>query len=488
MKKIKKIMLLFLPVLLAVCTFCGCRKTGEEADDVVRLRWVTFGSTVPADIKEVVKAANEYSAEKIGVVVDLELQPSDMLNLIMASGEYYDIVYTCEWLNSFDKNVLRDQFYDITDLVQEETPALYEIIGDYWEAAEVNGRLYGVPTLKDMGTEMMFRLNADYFEGEKGMKIPEFMDFADIEPYLAAYKEDFPYKYPLAMDKSGIPGFTNFMERIVGTFILMPYGQEGNPKVLPVWDCEELMNRYRLLHKWYELGYIQPDASAVESTTADKTIPVRCGVAWRGYQGYSNPADWGFQVKTSIYGGPYISRSTEQGAMLAICSGCSEEHARAALKYIELLNTDRKFRDILAYGIEGKHFNYLENNTVIRTETGRSRYQPSLYPMGSVVNASVESVSEDFLADPDQWTKVYEGYEEYGIHSSAYGFVYDKTRKEDIIAALTAIYANYSTDLITGTSDPDVVIPKMREEMEKAGVGELLDDIQQQLEEYLTTP
>ena len=488
MKKIKKTMLLFLPVLLAVCTFCGCQKTEEEADDVVRLRWVTFGSTVPADIKEVVKAANEYSAEKIGVVVDLELQPSDMLNLIMASGEYYDIVYTCEWLNPFDKNVLRDQFYDITDLVQEETPALYETIGDYWEAAEVNGRLYGVPTLKDMGTEMMFRLNADYFEGEKGMEIPEFMDFADIEPYLAAYKEDFPYKYPLAMDKSGIPGFTNFMERIVGTFILMPYGQEGNPKVLPVWDCEELMNRYRLLHKWYELGYIQPDASAVESTTADKTIPVRCGVAWRGYQGYSNPADWGFQVKTSIYGGPYISRSTEQGAMLAICSGCSEEHARAALKYIELLNTDRKFRDILAYGIEGKHFNYLENNTVIRTETGRSRYQPSLYPMGSVVNASVESVSEDFLADPDQWTKVYEGYEEYGIHSSAYGFVYDKTRKEDIIAALTAIYANYSTDLITGTSDPDVVIPKMREEMEKAGVGELLDDIQQQLEEYLTTP
>ena len=487
MKKIKKIMLLFLPVLFAVCTFCGCQKT-EEADDVVRLRWVTFGSTVPADIKEVVKAANEYSAEKIGVVVDLELQPSDMLNLIMASGEYYDIVYTCEWLNSFDKNVLRDQFYDITDLVQEETPALYEIIGDYWEAAEVNGRLYGVPTLKDMGTEMMFRLNADYFEGEKGMEIPEFMDFADIEPYLAACKEDFPYKYPLAMDKSGIPGFTNFMERIVGTFILMPYGQEGIPEVLPVWDCEELMNRYRLLHKWYELGYIQPDASAVESTTADKTIPVRCGVAWRGYQGYSNPADWGFQVKTSIYGGPYISRSTEQGAMLAICSGCSEEHARAALKYIELLNTDRKFRDILAYGIEGKHFNYLENNTVIRTETGRSRYQTSLYPMGSVINASVESVSEDFLADPDQWTKVYEGYEEYGIHSSAYGFVYDKTRKEDIIAALTAIYANYSTDLITGTSDPDVVIPKMREEMEKAGVRELLDDIQQQLEEYLTNP
>ena len=484
MKITKRVFPAILPLMIFLCAFCGCRRK-EQGEDVIRLRWVTYGSTVPADIKEVVKAANEYSAEKIGVTVDLELQPSDMLRLIMASGEYYDMVFTCEWLNSYDNNAIRDQFYDITDLVQEETPALYEAIGDYWEAAEVNGRIYGVPTLKDMGTEMMFRLNADYFEGEKGMEIPEFMDFAEIEPYLAAYKEDFPHKYPLAMDKSGIPGFTNFMERIIGTYIYLPYGQEGSPEVKPLWECEELMDRYRLLHKWYKLGYIQPDASAVDSTAADKTIPVRFGVAWRGYQGYSNPADWGFQVKTSIYGGPYISRSTEQGALLAICGGCSEEHARAALKYIELLNTDRTFRDILAYGIEGKHFNYLENGTVIRTDLGRSRYAPALFPTGSVVNASVESVSEDFQADPDQWKKVFEGYEKNAIHSSAYGFVYDKTRKEDIIAALAAIYANYSTDLATGTSDPDVVIPKMRQEMEKAGIGELLEDIQEQLDAYM---
>ncbi len=484
MKKIKRILPFIIPVMF-ICVLFGCGKNEKGAKDTIRLRWVTYGGSVPADIKEVIAAANEYSAEKIGITVDLELQPSDKLNLIMASGELYDMIFTSEWLNSFDNNVSKDLFYDITDLVQEETPALYETIGKYWEAAQVNGRIYGVPTLKDMGTEMMFRLNADYFEGEKGMEIPESMDFADIEPYLAAYKEDYPHKYPLAMDKGGIPGFTNFMERIVSTYIFLPYSQEGSPKVLPVWDCEELMNRYRLLHKWYQLGYIQPDASAVETSETDKTIPVRFGVAWRGYQGYSNPNDWGFQVKTSLYGGPYISRSTEQGALLAICSGCSEEHARAALRYIELLNTDRTFRDILAYGIEGKHFNYLDNGTVLRTETGRNRYQLVLYPTGSVVNASVESASEAFQADPDQWEKVYKGYEDYGIYSSAYGFVYDKTRMEDIIAAVTAIYTNYRTDLSTGTSDPDKVIPKMRSEMEEAGIGELLEDIQQQLDEYL---
>jgi hypothetical protein len=287
------------------------------------------------------------------------------------------------------------------------------------------------------------------------------------------------------MDKSGISGFTNFLDRVINIIVVIPYKQEGTPRAIPLWESDELMERYRLLHRWYKMGYIHPDASTIEGTSADKSIPVRCGVAWRGYLGYSNPADWGFEVKTSLYDGPYLSRATEQGAMLAICAACSEEKATAALKYIELLNTDRAFRDILAYGIEGKHFNYLENGTVLRTQAGRERYAPALFSLGSVVNASVESVSTDFVGDPEQWAKVFEGYDEYAIRSRTQGFVYDQTRKPDIIAAVNAIYANYATDLRTGTSDPDVVIPKMRAEMEAAGIQELVDDINGQLEVWL---
>ncbi len=469
------------PVILTLLLFtvcmAGCGKKDVGYNEPVHLRWVTYASNVAPDFKEVVAAANAYSAEKIGVVVDLEFQPSEMINLIMASGEYYDMVFTSEWLNRYDINANKGLYYDITDLVREETPQLYDIIGEYWDAAKIDGRIYGVPTLKDMGSEMMFRINSDYYEGEKGFVIPEKMKFEDIEPYLEAYKQDYPNKYSLAMDKAGVPGFSNFLQRVIGTVIFIPYGDD-HPKVIPLWESDELMNRYRLLHKWYEKDYIDPDASAIESTTADKSIPIRFGVAWRGYQGYSNPADWGFNVKTSIYDGPYLSRATEQGAMIAVCSGCDRDKAVAALKYIELLNTDRKFRDILAYGIEGKHYEYLSNGTVLRTMTGYERYNLQLYPTGSVVNASVESVSREFMADPDQWAKVYQGYEEYAIKSKTGDFVYDQTRKADIIAAISAIYSNYSTDLLTGTADPDVVIPKMRAEMEAAGINELIEDIQ----------
>ena len=193
---------LSLCILLALGTvFTGCGQ-GKQSDP---LRWVTYSASgPPLDAKEVIAAANDVSREKIGVTVDLEFQPTEKINLMMASGEYYDMVITSSWLNPFDKNAEKGMYYDITDLVQSETPALYESIGKYWDCARVNGRIMGIPILKDMGAEQMYRLNADYFEGQKGMAIPERLDgFEAVEPYLKAYKEDHPDKYPLAMEKSG---------------------------------------------------------------------------------------------------------------------------------------------------------------------------------------------------------------------------------------------------------------------------------------------
>lgn len=483
----KKTGMRFLMALIPMFSvlFTGCGKK-EEADGVINLRFVTYQAVdVPLDIKEVMEKANAISREKIGVTVDLEFQPGDKINLMMASGEYYDMVYTSSWINNYDKNASAGLYYDITDLVKEKTPELYEYVDPYWDCAAVNGRIYGVPLLKDMGAEEMFRLNADYFEGEKGMVIPERMTIRDIEPFLEVYKKDFPDKFPLEMTKSGPGGYLNFLERIVNPIVVVPFGEgQEAEEVVPFYECEELVEKFRLFHKWYKAGYIHPDAATIESTASDKSIPVRFGVAWKGYQGYSNPEEWGFNVKISTFEGPFLSRSSGQGAMFGVSAACDEKHAEACLKYMELLSTDKKFRDILAYGIEGKHFEYLENGTVLRTPAGRDRYYLMLYQTGPSAAASVESVSRSFLADPDQWKGVFEEYETEGIHSALNGFSYDQTGKEDIIAALQAIYSDYGAELRTGTSDPDVVLPEIKRRMEAAGMDELLQDIRSQLSEW----
>ena len=78
--------------LLTAAVMTGGLLTGWGAEqdygkDVITLRWVTFGTAVPDDLQKIVKKANEYSAEKIGVVVDIEFQPTEGLNLIIALAE-----------------------------------------------------------------------------------------------------------------------------------------------------------------------------------------------------------------------------------------------------------------------------------------------------------------------------------------------------------------------------------------------------------------
>ena len=124
---------------------------------------------------------------------------------------------------------------------------------------------------------------------------------------------------------------------------------------------------------------------------------------------------------------------------------------------------------------------------VTYSETGADRYATRLYQTGSFVNASVASISRDILADPDQWEKVFEEYDTEGIYSKTYGFHYSESRKESIITALQAIFGDYSTELRTGTSDPDVVIPKMRARMEAAGFDKLLADVQDQINEWFAS-
>ena len=74
-----------------------------------------------------------------------------------------------------------------------------------------------------------------------------------------------------------------------------------------------------------------------------------------------------------------------------------------------MLYTDRTFRDILRFGVEGVHFNYVTNDLGIkvaeRTEQGNANWSMDGFVTGSVVNASC---TIDSYYD---WNEIYD--EEY---------------------------------------------------------------------------
>ncbi len=492
-KTMKRTRKLIIPlVLMLILTSCagGKPRTGSEAaadaSPTNIVWWVYSTGEVPEDFPKVLEKANEISAKEIGVTADIQFKTDDQFALDMTAGEYYDMTFSCDWCNNFDDNARRGYYYDITDLAKETAPALYDAIDPWWQIGTLNHKIYGVPMLKDLGAEVFFRLNSDYFETEKGMTLPEEMIFSELESFLEAYKNDYPDSYPLYLGENGLTGMFQVHERIVSSYLVIPYSKAGTPegtKIIPIWEDEEYMEMLRCLHRWYEKGYINPDAATTTELPYSLLNPVRSGTAWTGYKGWSDPQTVGFNVKLVRYIGPNMSRATQQGSPIAINAAASEENVKACLKYMELLYTDRAFRDLLAYGIEGEHFEYYED-TVIRTDAGSDKYLLDNFVTGPAISASVVSAGKEVLADPDQWKKVYEGYKT-AKQSDTNGFSFDGESTEAERAALYAIYETYFSELVTGTADPDATMKEMSELMYTAGLQAVLDEAQRQLDEYL---
>ena len=479
----KKLLSLILALALVLTMGIGAANADEPVQKII---WWVYGDA-PIDTQLVVEKANEYSREKIGVEVDLIFKTEDQFNTDMGSDTYYDMTFTCDWCNDFARNALDERFYDITDLVKSATPALYECIDQvYWDVAgSVKGKIYAVPTLKDMASEQYFRFDKDRYEAI-GITIPDAMEFRDLEPMLKAYKENYDDVYPLMLGKAGLTGMTNSSQWIAGSYLCSPYylaGTEKENKIIPFWEDEELMERYQLLHKWYTMEYINPDAATIDSIGKDIRAGVRSGSAWKGY--YTGFSSWaGINVEGSRYAGPNMSVATMRGAMNAINAAATEDQAVACLKYLELLNIDREFRDILRFGVEGVHFNYIENDlgkkVAQRTEQGVNNWSMDGFVTGSVKNASCSS---DSYYD---WDEIYEGYKDARV-STLGAFTFDNEPVEAQCSACSAVMAKYSSELLTGTLDIDEKLPTIKEELEKAGIKEVQEEAQRQLDEYLTS-
>ena len=83
----------------------GAAETGA-ADEPIELTWWTYTAdgTMPDDAKEVLQRANEISAEKIGVTVNMIYKTTEQFDLDLQTGEYYDMAFSCDWCNDFDGN------------------------------------------------------------------------------------------------------------------------------------------------------------------------------------------------------------------------------------------------------------------------------------------------------------------------------------------------------------------------------------------------
>ncbi|WP_438350842.1 ABC transporter substrate-binding protein [Paenibacillus sp. FA6] len=483
-----------LTLMLTLFAACGGSKTAPTTDgsttttdtpkdtattnkDIPTLVWWIIGGQVPDTFSKGIDAMNAYTAEKIGVKIDIKVASwgdwDTKINTIVNTGEPFDIMFTNS--GKYSKQVAMGAFADITDLVQSETPDLYKLIPEkVWEGTKIGGKYYSVPTYKDSALTQYWVLDDKYVQ-KYNIDINNIKTLQDLDKPLRDMKAgEGKSFYPLPMTQGeGLNGFFNGYDDL--TLGFTPIGvkaDDASRTVVSVLEQPDIMAGLNLFHQWYQDGIINPDAPT--KTENDKGRPFFAAQAFPGAE-----VNWQINDAVQKYDmfqnyGPIYTTSTIQGSLNAISA--NSKYKKEAMKYLELVNTDPKLRNMLAFGELGVDYQNVDGEKVI--ERMSDTWPLAAYSQGTFFNLAVTKG-----APVDQWEQV-KKLNDAATSSTLLGFGLDVSSIQTEVANCQAVWDKYRYELITGASDPEKMVPKITAELKSAGMDTIMKAAQEQINNY----
>lgn len=485
----KKNLMKALGLLLAGITIlnvAGCKKAEETtsggSDTKIR---VFFQDKQTPDVALVAEEVSKITREKLGFDVEFVMygpgEYAQKLPMMLASNEKMDIGFD-SMAYGYEDRARKGAYWDLTEILPEKAPDLYDIYSDknFLKGAQINGKLYALPTLKETGEQWTaFVLTEILEENNLHFDSDKIYSLKDLEPVLEVLKNKYPERHGFTISKSGEHNpmfYLNEFDTIDKTYMI---SKEDGKTISNLFMTDEFEEYSRLMRDWYNKGYIANDVATNDAPMVDKDIN-RMGVVYVSYSpGYEIAYKDAYDGKdvTVIKITPVVmSNASCCGSMFGIFE--KSEHKEEALKFLELWNTDPQIKNLITYGIEGRHYT-LENGKVKKAADASNMYLNQNWASGNCFISALQVQESD-----DKW-ELYEKFNKEAIASSAIGFHPDLTSINDKMLAVQGAAKQYGGLLSCGAVDPDEFIPKMRAAMTEAGVEAVVAEIQKQYDEWI---
>lgn len=447
--------------------------------EVVNLKWVAVGSGMPKNYDTWKENIDPYLAEKIGVNIDMEIVgwgdwDARRATMVSTGGDDYDIMFTNG--GTYMNDVKTGVFMDITDMVNTSMSDLVPYIpADYWEACKINGKLYGVPTYKDSSQTEYIVWDMDMAE-KAGIDPSTIDSFEKMTPALKAIKET-TGEASFVQKKEGASYITYLYDGMgAGLPGLGVRYDDPEGKVVFAYEQDDVMSNLKTLHQWFLDGIINSDAAVKADDEGYKPVIIAQG--WSG----AAKTTWGRNIGTENaeafqWGPTVMSNETVRGSMN--CINTNSKNPEKALEFLQLVNLDSHVRDAFYYGVEGDNFEYTGEGDARRVHKNNTDWTMAGYTQGTFF-----TVTQQDAIDFNEWDEVKE-LNEKATPSVLLGFTLDVEPFRDQLTNCAEIYTRYQAELLTGTSDPEEAVPQMKAEMEKAGLNDVIEGAQKQVDEFL---
>lgn len=494
-------MVLILCMLLTAMTGCGSKKedtntTTSDASNNTSSEATSNGEPydavmvylVASDSQDAGKVSEKFNElTKKDLNMNVKLIPmtfstwQSQMQLMLAGGEQVDLF---PMLMSNATTYISSSYVVNMAPYIESADYLMENVGkeDIW-CCSVGDFLWGVPTMKERANPVAMIARTDCLKaaGIDASKITAYEDMADV---YAKVQAKYPDMIMFSGSSTSAPAAqTNELDTLGDRFgVLENFGQ--TTKVTNYFESEQYMRLTKIARQWYEAGYTSKDMAT--GTDSGETL-MKAGNLF-SYACYYKPntkqeKDDQTGFDTTVIPMEKNTLNTWGTGSLGYSVGSSSPDPAKAVELLNWISKTEEANDLLNWGVEGVHWALQDDGTIN-------------FPEG--VTAQSCGYHQNFgFALPNQfnshvWTgndvKVWDQYKDFRNNSQtskAYGFSPDLSDCVNQVAALTDVKTQYEAMIATGSVDPNTEIKKFNDALYAAGLQDVIDAKQKQLDEWL---
>jgi len=464
----------------------GCSSSSNSSSRGIGFQFP--GNTNESDAPVVQDALNTYLKGK-GKDFTVSLSPtqnySQAMTLAMAASSESDVFFTAPWANDYYRNVGSGNLLALDDLLPKYAPQLWKSMpASVWDATRVKGKIYGVVNQQRFPKLWGFVVQQKLAE-KHGLDLAAVHQFADLEPFLAAVKQAGGGITPWATDLSS--DCTVFHPEIYGWDpVASPYGiavrhDDAGLTAFNMYDTPEFRAACALIRGWQQKGYAvasPPSQSDMNARMTAGQIAVNSGQV-----APTNPQYWQFAtLGKSLVPTPILNTDGVCATLNAI--RYDAPHPEQALEFLEMLNSDKDFYNLMCFGVEGKHYVFTDKTLgVVGPPTGQttatSKWNPNMdWAFGNQFNAYYRDAAD---AQAKRWDAERQVNANAAV-SKAIGFSLDTTKVKTQVATLSAAMGEYLGPLMNGLVDTTSGVSSLLSQLDRSGLPAILKEVQTQLD------
>ena len=457
----------------------GSAESSDTGGDPTTISWYYLADKQP-DQDAVFAAFNEQVKDLLNVEVDFRPLNGAAFNermpLIISSGEEFDITFTASWANNFRQNVSRGAFVALDEMLDGPVSGLRDAIpGFLWQSAKVDNEIYAVPNYQQMYKWWAILMPRRIAE-EYGIDMTYISDLRQLEPYLELIRDNEPQLFPIHNP------YQEYTERITPSFAVIrkaAIGSDDAFTVHPQHDTREHQAMLELRRDWMEAGFFRPDIATVENTNADRNN-LRYAM-WMDQVGPDFKVNAERRYGEEIIGIPVLPPYIESAAGIETMNAISRtsRNPEMALRFLEVMQTDKELYNMLSYGIEGEHYEFIEENTIRLVED--SGYQPNrTWMFGNTFNRYLTEGE-----DPEVLEQIRE-VNATALRSPLRGFNFDAAPVRTQIQQVQAVVKEFGgISWVESDSEYDSLFDEYRTKLKQAGQDEIVEEVQRQVDAWL---